>query len=97
MGEQFSKERVYYKVDLLPAPLKEKVDNMLLDKTNTYKYISEWLKGQGENISRAAIGRYAISQNKVAMRFKEAQEQTRWLIEEVRRNPNTESARLSPR
>lgn len=47
MGDKRSKQRISSKIDELPEDLRRKVDVMLADTSNTYEYISQFLKGEG--------------------------------------------------
>ena len=66
MGEQRTKTRVSRKIDELPPEIKERVDVMLADTRNTYWDVSGYLKDQGFEISKSAVGRYAMRSNKAA-------------------------------
>ena len=90
MGEQRQRTRTRSKVDDLPEELKVKVESMLLDTSNTYTYISEYLKSKEHDISKSAIGRYALRTNGATQRLLEAQEQTRMLIEAIKKNPDAD-------
>ena len=51
MGEKRSKQRINSKIDELPEDLHTKVDVMLADTSNSYEYISQFLKQEGYEIS----------------------------------------------
>lgn len=90
MGRQRTRNRVTSKVDELPEELKLKVDVMLADTSNTYAYISEYLKAEGYKISKSSIGRYAMRTNTATQRLLEAQAQTEQLLRVVKDNPNAD-------
>jgi len=90
MGEQRQRTRTRSKVDDLPEELKVKLESMLLDISNTYTDISVYLKTKGHNISKSAIGRYALRTNNATQRLLEAQEQTRILVEAIKKNPDAD-------
>lgn len=69
--------RINSKIDQLPPEAKAKVDDMVADSSFTYQDIADWLKEQGYEISRGAVGRYAIRINEAAQRMAEQLEQTR--------------------
>lgn len=48
MGDKRTKQRITSKIDELPEDLRMKVDVMLADTSNTYEYISQFLKGRNE-------------------------------------------------
>lgn len=90
MGRQRTRNRVTSKIDELPEELKLKVDVMLADTSNTYAYISEYLKGEGYKISKSSIGRYAMRTNTATQRLLEAQAQTEQLLRVVKDNPDAD-------
>ena len=97
MGDKRNKQRISSKIDELPEDLRMKVDVMLADTSNTYEYISQFLKGEGYDISKSSVGRYATRTNNAMQRLLEAQAQTDRLIQVVKENPeadDTEAAIL---
>lgn len=92
MGEKRTKQRISSKIDELPEDLRMKVDVMLADTSNTYEYISQFLKGEGYDISKSSVGRYATRTNNAMQRLLEAQAQTDRLIQVVKENPEADYA-----
>lgn len=90
MGKIRQKTRITSKIDELPFPVKVKVDEMLMDTSNTYQNISDFLKKEGYSISRSAVGRYAIRSNTAMQRMLEAQAQTEKLVQVVQKNPDAD-------
>lgn len=90
MGDKRSKQRISSKIDELPEDLRMKVDVMLADTSNTYEYISQFLKGEGYDISKSSVGRYATRTNNAMQRLLEAQAQTDRLIQVVKENPEAD-------
>lgn len=90
MGRQRKKTRVSSKVDELPEGIRREVDVMLTDTSNTYQYISDSLKKQGYDISKSAIGRYAMRSSTAMQRLLEAQAQTEQLVKVVQKNPEAD-------
>lgn len=90
MGEKRTKQRITSKIDELPEDLRMKVDVMLADTFNTYEYISLFLKGEGYDISKSSVGRYATRSNRAMQRLLEAQAQTERLIQVVKENPEAD-------
>lgn len=90
MGNKRSKQRISSKIDELPEDLRMKVDVMLADTSNTYEYISQFLKGEGYDISKSSVGRYATRTNNAMQRLLEAQAQTDRLIQVVKENPEAD-------
>ena len=78
--------RKHSKIDALPNPLKEAVDEMV--KANcTYAEIADFIKGQGHDISVSAVWRYASSLNATLKDLRMAQENFRAIMEEIARYP----------
>ena len=90
MGDKRTKQRITSKIDELPEGLRMKVDVMLSDTSNTYEYISQFLKGEGYDISKSSVGRYATRTNNAMQRLLEAQAQTDRLIQVVKENPEAD-------
>ena len=90
MGDKRTKQRITSKIDELPEDLGMKVDVMLADTSNTYEYISQFLKGEGYDISKSSVGRYATRTNNAMQRLLEAQAQTDRLIQVVKENPEAD-------
>ena len=90
MGDKRTKQRITSKIDELPEDLRMKVDVMLADTSNTYEYISQFLKEEGYDISKSSVGRYATRTNNAIQRLLEAQAQTDRLIQVVKENPEAD-------
>lgn len=90
MGDKRTKQRVTSKIDELPDELRMKVDVMLADTSNSYQYVSDYLKEEGFDISKSSVGRYATRTNRAMQRLLEAQAQTDRLIQVVRENPEAD-------
>lgn len=90
MAKQRTRTRVSSKVDELPEGLRTKVDVMLADTSNTYAYISDYLRAAGYKISKSSIGRYAMRTNKATQRLLEAQAQTEQLLRAMKENPDAD-------
>ena len=90
MGDKRTKQRITSKIDELPEDLRMKVDVMIADTSNTYEYISQFLKGEGYDISKSSVGRYATRTNNAMQRLLEAQAQTDRLIQVVKENPEAD-------
>lgn len=84
------KRRTRSKVDDLPTHIKDQVDAMLADTRYTYYEISEYLYNHDFLVSKSAIGRYALRMDKSAQRLIEAQEQTRAIVELIKKNPDAD-------
>ena len=90
MAKKRSRTRVCSKLDELPEELRLKVDVMLADTSNTYEYISKYLKEEGYDISKSSVGRYAMRSNTATQRLLEAQAQKEKLIQVGKDNPNAD-------
>lgn len=91
------RSRIRCKIDLLPVNLKDTVRLMLMDTSNTYLDIALFLQEEGYEISKSAVGRYALRHNAVAKRLSEVQEQTRMLVEAVKDDPDVDYTEASMR
>ena len=60
--------RVSSTIDKLPDDIKGQLDVRLADTSNTYEELAAWLKTEGYEISKSAIGRYAIRTTQAAQR-----------------------------
>ena len=90
MAKKRNRTRVSSKLDEIPEVLRLKVDVMLADTSNTYEYISQYLKEEGYDISKSSVGRYAMRSNTARQRLLEAQAQTEKLIQVVKDNPDAD-------
>lgn len=87
--------RVSSKITQLPENIKEQLDAQLLDTSNTYEDIAVWLKEQGYDISKSAVGRYAIRANQAAQRVAETLERTKAIAAAVEKNPDFDYTKAS--
>lgn len=90
MGKERVKTRISAKIDKLPKDILMQVDALIVDTSNTYSDISEFLKEQGYEISRSAVGRYAVRSNNATQRLMEAQQQTEALVNVIKQNPDAD-------
>lgn len=88
MGKERARTRINSKVDSLPDDIRAKVDEMLVDTSNTYQEIADWVKSQGHDVSKSSVGRYAMRTTAATQRLIEAQKQTEALVSVVKRNPD---------
>ena len=95
MGEPRERQRIKSRVDEFPDEIRAQMDGMLADVNYTYQEIADTLTEQGYEISRSAVGRYAMRHNSAARRLKEAREQTTALLQQIRENQDVESTELS--
>ena len=87
--------RVASKITALPDDIKDQLDVMLLDTANTYDETAIWLKSLGYEISKSAVGRYAIRANQAAQRIAETIEQTTKLAEAAEKYPKLDFTKAS--
>lgn len=90
MAKKRAKTRVSGKVDELPEAIRTNVDVMLVDTSNTYQSISDWLQTMGYDVSKSSIGRYALRTSSATQRLLEAQAQTEQLVKVVQQNPDAD-------
>ena len=92
MGKKRERTRVKSRVDELPEELKLELDKMLANVNYTYRDIAEALNNKGFEISKSSVGRYALRQNNVLFRLREAAEQTKVIVETIKENQNLDAA-----
>lgn len=80
--------RVSSTVDRLPDEVRAELDLRLSDTANTYSELSDWLKSEGYEISRSAIGRYAIRTTTAAQRVAETIQRTQAIAKAVEEHPD---------
>ena len=80
--------RVSSTIDKLPDDIKGQLDVKLSDTTNTYEELSVWLKSEGYEISKSAIGRYAIRTTEAAQRVAETIQRTQAIAQAVEAHPD---------
>lgn len=79
--------RINSKIGQLPEAMQDQIDAMLMDNSITYDYIANWLTEQGYEISRSAVGRYALRANKAAARVAENLQQMEAIVRLAQKNP----------
>ncbi len=89
------KTRINSKIESLPQELKQQVDAMVADVGYSYTDISQWLSEKKYNISRSAVGRYAIRANEAASRVNENLAKTKAILDTLERNPELDTAKAS--
>lgn len=88
MAKERRRTRVNSKINQLPEEVREQIDSMLLDTSNTYEDISAWLLEQGYEISKSSVGRYAIRANEATQRVVETLEKTKAIVQAVEKSPD---------
>ena len=83
------KNRSHGKIDKLPAPLKQEVENRLLNG-ETYESISGYLKEQGEDVHLSSVARYSKGFLKKFESVRIAKEFAKLLAEDNVDRPATE-------
>lgn len=79
------------KIDKLPSDLKDTVDQMLVSG-QTYREIVSYLAENGEQLSQAAVSRYASRFLANAQQLRIAQENFRMILTETERYPEIDPA-----
>lgn len=85
---QRRRTRVSSSLDQLPPDVRVQLDTRLLDTSNTYESIAEWLKSLGYTISKSAVGRYAIRSNQAAQRISDTLQRTQAIAVAVESHPD---------
>ena len=75
-------------VDKLPDEIKTELDLRLADTANTYEEIAAWLKSEGYEISKSALGRYSIRSTQAAQRVAETLQRTQAIAQAVEAHPD---------
>ncbi len=88
MSKARRRTRVSSTVDRLPDEVRAELDLRLSDTANTYSELSDWLKSEGYEISRSAIGRYAIRTTTAAQRVAETIQRTQAIAKAVEEHPD---------
>mgnify|MGYP000832412147 CR=1 FL=1 len=79
--------RVSSTIDRLPDDVRTELDLRLSDTANTYEELSTWLKEEGYEISKSAVGRYALRSTKAAQRVAETIQRTQAIAQAVEAHP----------
>lgn len=87
--------RVNSKISQLPDDVKEQLDGLLLDNSNSYQDIADWLNEKGFEISKSSVGRYAIRASQATQRVVETLEKTKAIIQAVEKNPDLDYTKAS--
>lgn len=90
MGEVRRRSRINSKIGMLPEAVQDKVDEMLLDTSITYDAIALWLTEEGYEISRSAVGRYAVRATLATARVVENLEQMEAIVKLLEKNPDVD-------
>lgn len=86
-SEERSRTRIRSSIDTLPDDIKRLLDIKLTDNTNTFVELSEWLKSEGYEISKSAIGRYSRRTAIAAQRVVETLQRTQAIAQAVEAHP----------
>ena len=87
-GKPRRRTRISSTIDRLPDDVRTQLDLRLTDTANTYEELSAWLKSEGFEISRSAIGRYAIRSTTAAQRVAETLQRTQAIAKAVEEHPD---------
>ena len=88
MSKERRRTRVSSTIDKLPDDIKTELDLKLADTANTYEELSAWLKSEGYEISKSAIGRYSIRSTQAAQRVAETLQRTQAIAQAVEAHPD---------
>lgn len=80
--------RVSSTIGRLPDDIRGQLDLKLTDTANTYEDLAAWLKAEGYEISKSAIGRYAIRSTQAAQRVAETLQRTQAIARAVEAHPD---------
>ena len=82
------KGRVHSSIDSLPEPVRQQLDLKLSRKLETFIELSDWLKSEGYEISKSAIGRYSMRTREAADRVVETLRHTQMIAQAVSEHPD---------
>lgn len=88
MSKERRRTRVSSTIDKLPDDIKGQLDLRLADTSVTYEELALWLKDEGHEISKSAIGRYSIRSNHAAQRVAETLQRTQAIAQAVEAHPD---------
>lgn len=86
-GGSRTRMRVSSSIDRLPDNIRGQLDLKLMDNTNTFVELSAWLKEEGYEISKSAIGRYSRRSTVAAQRVAETLQRTQAIAQAVEAHP----------
>lgn len=95
MGKERERSRIKSRVDELPNEIQELLRKRLADVNYTYQDIADELTGLGYEISKSAVGRYAIRYGGATRRLKESAEKIKALAEVVKENRDIEASEVA--
>lgn len=75
-------------IDKLPEEIREQVDCLIADSTNTYDEIIVWLRNEGYTISKSALSRYVRRTSKIASRVADTLQRTQAIAKAVEEHPD---------
>jgi len=75
-------------IDKLPDGIREQVDSLIADSTNTYDEIIVWLRNEGYTISKSALSRYVRRTSKIASRVADTLQRTQAIAKAVEEHPD---------
>lgn len=94
-GGERRRTRVSSTIDKLPDGIKGQLDGKLMDTANTYEELAQWLGTEGYEISKSAIGRYAIRTTQAAQRVAETLQRTQAIAQAVEAHPDLDYTRAA--
>lgn len=87
--------RINSKVMQLPEEVREELNAKLRDSAISYQEIAEELTRQGYEISKSAIGRYAVRLNEATQRIADTLEKTKTIVKMIEDNPELDYTKAS--
>lgn len=94
-GEKESRrKRNDCKILNLPPEIRQQAEERIIER-EPYSGISDWLNSLGYEISKSAVGYYAISINKAAQRVADDLSKTKAIMDYLERNPEIDPAKAA--
>ena len=95
MGDTRTMQRIHCRVDEFPQEVRDEIDRMLADPTNTYTDIAVRMTERGYDISKSAVHRYASRVGADQQRLREIGEQTKRLVQSLKDNQDVEATEVA--
>lgn len=89
------RKRIDCKILRLPPEIKWRVEDIIINQEMTFQGISDWLGGQGYEISKSAVGSYAYGMNRMAQSVADELAKTEAILDYIGRNPDIDAAKAA--
>lgn len=87
--------RINSKIMQLPEEVREDLNSRLRDSSISYQEIADELTSQGYQISKSAVGRYAVRLNEATQRIADTLDKTKAIVKMIEDNPELDYTKAS--